>query len=328
MKNSYAKLFVAGAAPHTLLAACAICTQVGVQGLVPIQPVPFSSRSVPMRIPKAQTLHSRFYSSTTEENKKRPAKFFPLPAESIDHNVRHQEQRKLSKTIVEGSSLASTPSLSNWKEEKDDSSLTEIAGVGTLITALSAFLLVNNFVGPWPADLFEATPVKAFGLTHALGGMLFGGGIIITTLLEWLAVGSKDPSVLKFYFDKVPKLDAFVVLPALAASILSGVGIAVDHYGSLGESPFHVVGAISTLLIFAIWWAVTDASTQEAANVAIEDWVATLEKKDDSTTVSASTEVPQIVSRRRISNIVSCMFVAAIYAFMVLKPGFIPETMG
>lgn len=325
MKNSVAKLPVAGAAAYNILASV---HKAGVQGLVPIQPVQFSGRGVSMGMPRRPTQFLRLYSSTTEENKKISGDFFELPTdESIDHEWK-QEQRKSKKKIAKSSFLASTSSVSGSKGEKADSSLTEIAGVGTLITSLSAFLLVNNFVGPWPAALFEATPVKAFGLTHALGGMLFGGGIIITTLLEWLAVSSKDPSVLKFYFDKVPKLDAFVVLPALAASILSGVGLAVDHYGSLGESPFHVVGAISTLLIFAIWWAVTDASTQEAANTAIEEWVATLEKKDDATSNSAApTEVPAIVSRRRISNVVSCMFVAAIYAFMVLKPGYIPETM-
>jgi Predicted integral membrane protein (DUF2269) len=319
MKHSVAKLSVAGAATYNILA--------GVQGLAPIQRVQLSARGMLMGMPGGPTHFSRLYASTTEENKKLSGDFFPLPTESIDHEW-NQEKRKSKKMIAESSFLASTSSVSNSKEEKDDSSLKEIAGVGTLIASLSAFLLVNNFVGPWPAAMFEATPVKAFGLTHALGGMLFGGGIIITTLLEWLAVSSKDPSVLKFYFDKVPKLDAFVVLPALAASIFSGVGLAVDHYGSLGESPFHVVGAISTLLIFAIWWAVTDASTQEAANNAIEEWVATLEKKDDYlTSNSAPTEFPAIVSRRRISNIVSCMFVAAIYAFMVLKPGYIPETM-
>lgn len=203
--------------------------------------------------------------------------------------------------------------------QQGDHQLMEYIGLGTWITALSSFLLVNNFVGPFPAQVLASTPVKAFGLTHAISGMLFGGGIILTTLLEWLAVGSKSSEVLQFYFDKVPKLDSFVVLPALTMSILSGVGLAVDHYGSLGDSPFHVVGAISTLLMFAIWWAVTDVTTQGAAQAAIHEWAV-----ENTNTASQTKDIPQIVEQRKISNVVSCLFVLAIYGFMVLKPGYTP----
>ena len=199
--------------------------------------------------------------------------------------------------------------------QQEENKLAEFGGVATWITALSSFLLVNNYIGPWPANLLAAIPVKAFGLTHAVAGMLFGGGIILTTLIEWLATGSKNASVLQFYFDKVPKLDAFVVLPALTASIVSGVGLAVDHYDSLANSPFHVVGAISTLLAFAIWWALTDVTTQGAAMEAIQEWT-----QGDT----ENTDVPQIVQLRKISNVVSCLFVGALYGFMVLKPGFTP----
>lgn len=201
------------------------------------------------------------------------------------------------------------------KEVKESSKVWEFAGLGTWIAGLSSFLLVNNFVGPWPEQFLTTTPVEYFGLTHALAGMLFGGGVILTTLIEWLVTSSKSASVLNFWFGKVPGLDAFVVLPALTASIVSGVGLSVDHYTSLGEAPFHVVAAISTLLAFAGWWAVTDLTTQGAASDAIEEWAS---EHDESSPLS---DVPQIVHLRKISNVVSCLFVAAIYAMMVLKPG-------
>jgi len=199
--------------------------------------------------------------------------------------------------------------------KEEENKFVEFAALGTWIAGLSSFLLINNFVGPWPAALLQAIPVKYFGLTHAVSGMLFGGGIILTTLIEWLATNSKNADVLNFYFDKVPALDALVVLPALTASILSGVGLSVDHYDSLGQAPFHVVGAISTLLAFAAWWAGTDLTTQGAAMEAIQEW--TLGDTEN-------TDVPRIVQLRKISNVVSCLFVAAIYGFMVLKPGYTP----
>lgn len=200
--------------------------------------------------------------------------------------------------------------------QKEENKFVEFGILGTWITGLSSFLLINNFVGPWPAALLQAIPVKYFGLTHAVAGMLFGGGIILTTLLEWLATDSKNSSVLNFYFDKVPTLDSFVVLPALTASIISGVGLSVDHYESLGQAPFHVVGAISTLLAFAVWWAATDLTTQGTAMEAIKEWTQ-LEDTENA-------DVPQIVQFRKFSNVVSCLFVAALYGFMVLKPGYTP----
>jgi len=201
------------------------------------------------------------------------------------------------------------------KKEDSNNKILELAGLGTWIAGLSSFLLVNNFVGPWPANLLQSIPVEYFGLTHALAGMLFGGGIILTTFIEWLASASKNASVLKFWFGKVPALDSLVVLPALTASIVSGVGLAVDHYDSLAQSPIHVTGAISTLLAFAVWWAVTDLTTQSAATEAIAEW---------SQGDTENTDIPSVVNLRRISNVVSCLFVAAIYAIMVLKPGYSP----
>ena len=50
--------------------------------------------------------------------------------------------------------------------------------------------------------------------THAsslIGGMLFGGGIILTTCIERLVAKSSNAPVLQFWFDKVPLLDGLIV---------------------------------------------------------------------------------------------------------------------
>jgi hypothetical protein len=142
--------------------------------------------------------------------------------------------------------------------------------------------------------------------------MLFAGGVILTTAIEWLAVSSKNPSVINFWFSNVPGIDSNIVLPALTASIVSGVGLSVIHYGALGEAPPHVEATLSALAAFAGWWATTDLTTQGAASEAIKEW---------SEGDTENTDVPRIVELRRISNVVSCMFVPAIYAIMVLKLG-------
>lgn len=240
------------------------------------------------------------HSNTLSSSDKQPVSESTLSLHIDDSPQRHETT----------GAVVSTPK----KQDK----FVEFAALGTWIAGLSSFLLVNNFVGPWPAALLQSIPVKYFGLAHALSAMLFGGGIVLTTLIEWLATDSKNASVLNFYFDKVPKLDSLVVLPALTVSILSGVGLSVDHYDSLGQAPFHVVGAISTLLAFAIWWGVTDLTTQGAAMDAIQEWT----KRQGDTSKSA--DIPGIVQFRKFSNVVSCLFVAAIYGFMVLKPGFVP----
>ena len=229
---------------------------------------------------------------------------------AIDDSKKDKDKQSIKENDY-NSEMSITISGSN----NNNHGIVQFVGLGSWIVALSTFLLVNNYVGPFPAKILASTPVKAFGFTHAISGMLFGGGVILTTLLEWLAVGSKSKEVIEFYFDKVPKLDSFVVLPALTMSILSGVGLAVDHYGSLGESPFHVVGAISALLLFAIWWAVTDVTTQGASQTAISEWIQTNDQQG---------KIPRIVEQRKISNVISCVFVLVIYGFMVLKPGFNP----
>lgn len=191
------------------------------------------------------------------------------------------------------------------------SAVGEYIVLGAWISALSCFLLYNNYVQPFPS-IIQEIPVQNFGLIHAVTAMLFGGGIILTTLIEWMVVQSKDSRVMSFWFQNVPDLDSKIVLPALTGLIVSGVGLAVDHYGTLGNSPYHVVASISTLLAFAFWWAATDLTTQGKATFAVEEWI-----NGDN-----RNNVLHILQLRKISNIVSCLFVLTLYSIMVLKPGF------
>jgi hypothetical protein len=150
-------------------------------------------------------------------------------------------------------------SLSPIKEdEKEKSAIdpVELAGLAVWMGALSTFLLRNNFVGPWPA-IISTVPEDVWLFIHALAGMLFGGGIILTTCVEWLVAKSKDPSVLTFWFEKVPGLDLSIVLPAISVAIVSGTGLASVRYGGLGEAPIHIKASLHLLVFFAIWWAST-----------------------------------------------------------------------
>jgi len=191
----------------------------------------------------------------------------------------------------------------------------EIVGLVAWMGALSAFLLVNNFAGPFPANIATAVPVQAWGLMHGVSAMLFGGGIILTTCIEWLVTDSKNKSVWNFWFKKVPDLDSKIVLPALTASILSGVALSVDHYDSLSQAPFHVTAALGTLLAFAGWWGITDLTTQGRATEKIAEFTENAQDSDELT-------IPGILEFRKFSNLVSCGFIAALYFIMITKPGF------
>lgn len=221
----------------------------------------------------------------------------------------------------------------------------ELLGMAILLATLSAFILMNQFVEPWPASVLSALPAPAWLLLHYLGGVLFAGGVVVTTALEWLVVGSaaaadvqedsssssssstsssdggnpnKVAPVLEFLFERVPMLDACLVLPGLVIAIVSGVGVATEYYGSLGEAPAHIQYAFRALVAFAAWWAATDVSTQAKAAVAVQEWN---DQKEQAENSSELQEFPNILYMRRVSNIGSCLFVVALYAIMALKPG-------
>lgn len=190
----------------------------------------------------------------------------------------------------------------------------ELALLAVWLVGLSGFILENNFVGPWP--LFMKTiPERTFFLSHMIGGMLFGGGIILTTCIERLVSKSQNAPVLQFWFDKVPALDGLIVVPALTISMISGTGLSIVRYGGLNIAPPHVDAIFWTLIAFMTWWGVTDLSTQGKALEAVNEMY---DKYENGET---DLETPKVVVDRHVSNVISCFFVLTLYSMMVLKPG-------
>lgn len=195
-----------------------------------------------------------------------------------------------------------------------DDKTVELILLSIWLVGLSGFILENNFVGPWPA-LMKTIPERWFFLSHMVGGMLFGGGIILTTCIERLVAKSNNASVLQFWFDKVPTLDGLIVVPALTISMISGTGLSIVRYGGLNIAPPHVDAIFWTLIAFMTWWGVTDLSTQTTALDAVN------EMNDRYQNGERDLETPEVVVNRHTSNVVSCFFVLTLYSMMVLKPG-------
>jgi len=181
--------------------------------------------------------------------------------------------------------------------------------------SLSAFILINNAYGPWPLFM-KKVPERMFFLFHMYGGMLFAGGIILTTCIEREVAKSNNPQVLKFWFDKVPTLDGLIVVPALTVSMISGTGLSIVRYGGLNIAPPHVDAIFWTLIAFLTWWATTDLTTQGAALKSAER-----AREDFESGITDEFITPKIVVDRHFSNVVSCFFVLLLYSMMVLKPG-------
>ena len=161
----------------------------------------------------------------------------------------------------------------------------------------------------------KTVPERVFFLNHMIGGMLFGGGIILTTCIERLVAKSGNAPVLQFWFDKVPLLDGLIVVPALTVSMISGTGLSIVRYGGLNVAPPHVGAIFWTLIAFLTWWAATDLTTQGSALNAVN------EMNERYLLGEEDVETPKVVVDRHISNVVSCFFVLILYSFMVLKPG-------
>lgn len=136
----------------------------------------------------------------------------------------------------------------------DESKKVEIILLTVWMISISAFILINDSYGPWPA-VMKTVPERVYFLTHMVGGMLFGGGIILTTCIERLVAKSANAPVLQFWFDKVPLLDGLIVVPALTASMISGTGLTIVRYGGLNIAPPHVDAIFWTLIAFMAWYA-------------------------------------------------------------------------
>jgi hypothetical protein len=195
---------------------------------------------------------------------------------------------------------------------EDDSKLVEAVMLVAWAASISAFILVNNFIGPWPEQM-AMVPERVWFVLHMLGGMLFGGGIILTTAIEWLVAHNRNSPVLQFWFDKVPLLDAAIVLPALTVAMISGTGLAIEHYGGLARAAPHVAVVFYALIFFAAWWGLTDLTTQGKALTDVNEWAI-------QSTQDPKLDIPPVVEQRKISNVVSCLFILALYGIMTFKP--------
>ena len=190
----------------------------------------------------------------------------------------------------------------------------ELILLGVWAVSISAFILINNATGPWPLFM-KQVPERVFFLSHMIGGMLFGGGIILTTCIERAVAKSNDSKVLQFWFTKVPELDGLIVVPALTISMISGTGLSIVRYGGLNVAPPHVGAIFWTLIAFLSWWAATDLTTQGTALKAVDDMY------ERDLLGEEGLVTPKVVVDRHVSNVVSCFFILLLYSFMVLKPG-------
>jgi len=196
----------------------------------------------------------------------------------------------------------------------DEEKKVELIVLGIWGISISAFILINDISGPWPSFM-KTVPERAYFLSHMIGGMLFGGGIILTTCIERLVAKSQNAPVLQFWFDKVPALDGLIVVPALTISMISGTGLSIVRYGGLNVAPPHVGAIFWTLIAFMSWWAATDLTTQGTAKDAVELMFQRYEEGEEGL------ETPKVVTDRHFSNVVSCFFILLLYSLMVFKPG-------
>jgi hypothetical protein len=230
-----------------------------------------------------------------------PKAWVAKPCITPGASVKKYSRVKLPSTL-DGGSEEHTPTKSPKKKNKSRLVTTVWVHVVTI------FIVANYRLKCWPAFLVRV-PLATWSLLHAVSGMLFAGSIITTTILEWIVVSSRDQSVNSFWFQQVPKVEQMVVLPALTGSIISGVAQAFLNYKSLRHAPRHVKSSLHILFLFGVWWGVTDRRTQG--------------KAQEATFESNSDKLPTVMLQRRVSNSVSCGFLIALYAVMVLKPGYL-----
>ena len=190
-------------------------------------------------------------------------------------------------------------------------------GLVVWLLFISTFIVINVKGEPYPQNLLLALSRQQWSLVHAISSMMFGGTILLSTLIENLVVSSRKSAVVRFWFLSVPRLDSLVVLPALTGSIISGIGQATIDYGGMIGAPKHVTGAVHALLTFGLWWGATDITTQERA----KELARSLDGESDAL-LQGDGDATKLLKLRRISNIVSCLMVIGLYALMVLKPGF------
>ena len=247
--------------------------------------------------------------------------FLPFPMPSLSSSSSTKALHLFTKTKNNTSNTMKLTAESNEAAAAaaaaaDNNKKLELIFLGVWGISICAFILINNFYGPWPLAM-KSVPERVFFLSHMIGGMLFGGGIILTTCIERAVAKSNDAKVLQFWFTKVPELDGLIVVPALTVSMVSGTGLSIVRYGGLNIAPPHVGAIFWTLIAFMTWWAATDLTTQTTSLKAVQEMYERSLIGDGK----AQLETPKVVVDRHFSNVVSCFFVLTLYSMMVMKPG-------
>jgi hypothetical protein len=235
----------------------------------------------------------------------------------------HAKTKNHPVVLFSSSASSSTPSSDSSKKSPLLLSRTTL-GIAVWFVSLSFFIVQNYKFGPRWIPLFSWNK-QVWVLIHALCNMFFSGGIVLSTLLEWRVVSSAAPDVIYFWFTRIiSKIDKAIVLPALTGSIVAGFAQTALDYGSMATAPKHIRLAIHILATFALWWMATDLTTQQRAKTSVEQWYKNAKQDKQDNSSSATADLPKVLYVRRYSNLVSCFFVAALYALMALKPGYTP----
>lgn len=199
------------------------------------------------------------------------------------------------------------------------------------VHVLSAYIVVANYWSIcWPSNIILRIPFPVLSFVHAISAMLFSGGIITTTVIEWIVLQnyvrnnnnnndnhnkSSVGSFFTFWFLNVPKIEQMIVLPAITGSVISGIGQAFLKYGNLKSAPIHIKASFHLFLLFGIWWGITDRRTQRQAQRII-----TTTSSSTTTDDNTLSSLHPVFFQRRISNVVSCFLVLVLYGIMILKP--------
>jgi hypothetical protein len=191
-------------------------------------------------------------------------------------------------------------------------------------------------------------PSEVWSLIHAVSGMMFGGSILCTAVVEWIwpdelrqmtcnratsqggAVSETtiDDLSLQLLLNKMATKTLFpmegkLVLPGVTGSMISGIAQSFYNYGSLRLAPRHVKSSLHLIFLFGLWWAWTDRKTQN--DIILLSSTSPSSKSQNSSQNGEETpiqeEMMEIWKRRRLYNAISCVFVFALYAIMILKPG-------
>jgi len=167
--------------------------------------------------------------------------------------------------------------------------------------------------------LFETIKLPVWNFVHAVSGMLMGGTIITTTILEWMILKNNShgdgpiKTVVPDAIQSLWSLESSIVLPAVTGSMVSGLAQSYLMYDGIGFAPKYVKAALHTMLTFGIWWAIMDKKSQRQLVRAVE---ASQEKSTD-TAATDKTNNNSVWMKRKIANVVSCVLVVLLYAIMV-----------